>query len=141
VIIFEFLETRGGVLTSWLTALPSKGGLDKKERTKLKEKLDRLHQADYELARTLIAGASKKKGEPTFPSLFKLQIGGGVALRPLLCYGPESPKREVTFLSQAFEVGMEWRPRGVRAEANQRRTALVNRTARRVEYVAPREQE
>ncbi len=58
-------------------------GLDHVSQALLDQALDRLEQANAEALPGLLAGT--KKG---YPHVRKLQLGGKVRLRPLLCTGP-----------------------------------------------------
>ena len=117
--IYEFLDRRGcGVVSEW--------PLEIRDRARLEEKLGRLRQADFDLLTGLIAGAGVAK-------IFKLQVNGAVALRPMLCRGPFNMRGEVTLLVPATERDRKLVPGDAPRMAVERRQELLDdRTRRRL---------
>jgi len=125
VIIFELIDRKGPVITVWLLE-----ELEPKHRYLLEEKLDRITQADPEIAKTLISGTRAR-------GIFKVKVKSNIQLRPLLCYGPLRPKEEVTFLFPAYERDDDWEPSGAPEMASARRDQLTAGKAERVKYERP----
>ena len=75
-------------------------GLQKPDRARLEQKLARLRQISFELAKDtkLLAG-------PVLDSIWKLRVHASVMLRPHLCKGPIDNHAEYTLLIGAIEVG------------------------------------
>jgi hypothetical protein len=72
-------------------------GLQNVQRRQLDQLLDRLEQVDDPaFAARLMAG-------PVVQHIYKLQVGGGVRLRPMLCFGPIDISTELTLLCPATE--------------------------------------
>jgi hypothetical protein len=71
----------------------------------LEQALDRLEQARPEDLPHLIAGPLSSHHE-----LYKLQVGGKIRLRPILCRGPADKRRELTFLVPAYERNWKFDP-------------------------------
>jgi len=86
-------EDREGVISLWM-----RDDLQKRQRVQLQQKLDRLAQVDYDIARDWLAGTDA-------PGIFKLRLRGNVQVRPLCCYGPALPKAEITFLLGVTKKG------------------------------------
>lgn len=80
-------------------------GLEKVQRAKLNERLDKLeHHGDVLIPQVL---------SPTHVAgILKLRIHGNVQLRPLLCRGPVDVRHEFTILMGAKEIGDKWSPKG-----------------------------
>lgn len=122
MIIFEFVDHRGrGVITVW------RDGLEPPQQAQFDNKIDLLRR-EPKLLEGMMAGPLKG-----YRHLYKLQIGGKVRLRPLLCRGPVNVETELTLLAGAKEIGGTWEPPGARetAEAN-RKTLMLDRTRRQV---------
>lgn len=95
-------------------------GLQKTQRAKLNEKLDKLAEYGDELYPQLLTDSSET-------GIQKLRIkAGNVQLRPLLCRGPIATHEEYTLLMGAKEVGSNWEPSGAPAKAKQRKAAVVS---------------
>jgi hypothetical protein len=94
--------------------------LSTQARAALDNKIKRLSQNDYDLAikTKLLAG-------PIHKHIYKLRIGGSVALRPMLCRGPINNLSEYTFLLGAIEVGGKL-PDGAKEQAEQNRLEVIN---------------
>lgn len=118
----------GGALSEWRL------GLEKTDRAILDSKLNTLEAAD-DTGRMpgFIAGPIKHKGTK-YEGIYKLQAGGKLRLRPMLCKGPQDLDREVTFLVGAFEKGNDFEPKDAPGKAVERRTLLVHRRAQRRRY-------
>lgn len=127
--LWDFLSHRGeNVILRWA----KDERLTVRDRAILNQKLDRLCQIDFELARgtKLLAG-------PIYKHVYKLVIHGDVMLRPMLCRGPINNEEEYTVLLGAIENGGKL-PNGSKeqAEAN-RATILVDNARRRVHERIP----
>lgn len=103
--------------------------LDSISKALLDQALDRLGQVDMEALPGLIAGS--KRG---FPHIRKLQVGGKVRLRPLLCTGPQDKRRELTFLVPAFERNGRFDPPDAVEQAERRRIEVEGAEERRRRY-------
>lgn len=100
-------------------------GLQSKERAKLNEKLDKLHEHGDTLHPHMLTGTS-------VAGIQKLRVQGGVKLRPLLCKGPVDIASEYTLLMGAKEVGSKWLPKDAPTKANTRKAEVAaNPTGRR----------
>lgn len=80
----------------------------------------------------LIAGPIKH-----MPNIYKLQVGGKVRLRPLLCRGPVNKNAELTFLVGATERDGLFHPPGVKALAEERLKKLIADPKLRKRYEIP----
>ena len=91
--------------------------LSARDRAVLDQKLDRLSQIDFGLARgtNLLHGPVNKKLH-----IYKIRAMGDKAMRPLLCRGPLAVEEEYTLLEGALERDGKWDPRDApdRAAAN-----------------------
>lgn len=110
-------------MTAWTAEL------DHVSRALLDQALDRLEQSDAEALPRQLAGA--KSG---FPHIRKLQLGGRVRLRPLLCTGPQDKREELTFLVPAFERNGKFDPANAVQQADERRLAVEADETRRIPY-------
>lgn len=104
-------------------------GLDYVSQALLDQALDRLEQVDADALPALLAGA--KKG---YPHIRKLQLGGKVRLRPLLCTGPHDKREELTFLMPAFERNGKFDPTDAVQQADKRREEVESDEAKRIPY-------
>jgi len=78
-------------------------GLEKVQRAKLNERLDKLEQHGDGLLPQVLS--------PTHVAgILKLRVHGNVQLRPLLCRGPVRVRHEFTLLMGAKEIGDKWSP-------------------------------
>ena len=68
---------------------------------------------------------------PQHPEIRKLQLGGKVRLRPLLCTGPFDKLHELTFLIAAYERNGKYDPKGAPKKADRRRKLLLGNKGRR----------
>ena len=111
--IFDFLSDGGeNLIRRWADG----EALSRRDRAILNQKLDRLAQMDFDLARgtKLLAG-------PVHAHIYKLRVFGDVMLRPMLCKGPLRPDREYTVPVGAVERDGKLRP------AHCKVTAAANR--------------
>jgi hypothetical protein len=102
--------------------------LDETSQALLDQALDRLEQARQEDLPGLIKGTSGGR------EIRKLQVGGKIRLRPLLCTGPQDKVRELTFLMPAFERNWKFDPADAVEQAETRRRALLEDRSRRRIY-------
>jgi hypothetical protein len=99
--------------------------LQKPQRAKLNEKLDKLAQHGDDLHPNMLTDTS-------VPGIQKLRVKGNVQLRPLLCKGPVNIHSEYTLLMGAKEVGDKWLPKNAPTTADGKKSAVVaNSTKRR----------
>lgn len=103
--------------------------LDHVSQALLDQALDRLEQVDADALPALFAGA--KKG---YPHIRKLQLGGKVRLRPLLCTGPQDKRKELTLLMPAFERNGKFDPNDAVEQADKRREEVERDETRRIPY-------
>jgi len=121
--LFDFRSARGeNMILRWVK--------DEKLTTRacatLNQKLDRLQQMDYELAKNthLLAG-------PIYKNVYKLVIhADGVMLRPMLCRGPLDNEKEYTLLLGAIEKGGKL-PAGAKEKAEENRETVIGDLSRR----------
>jgi hypothetical protein len=134
VILYEYARGWGkegegrGVMTEWEREL-EREGRNAASLALLDQALDRLEQADFEELPRMIAGTL-----PRYPDIRKLQLGGRVRLRPLLCTGPENKREELTFLMPAFERNWIFDPKDAVEQADRRRKALLDGSRKRIVY-------
>lgn len=104
--------------------------LTTRDRAALNQKLDRLHQLDFDLAigTKLLAGPIAKQRH-----IYKLVIHGDVMLRPLLCRGPIDPETEYTLLLGAIERGGKL-PKEAPQHAEENRLIVLKDLSRRVSH-------
>jgi len=93
-------------------------GLEKPQRGKLNEKLDKLALYGDELHPEMLTGTG-------VPGIKKLRGRGNVQLRPLLCNGPVNVKQEYTLLKGAKEVGNKWEPKGAPSTAKRNKEEVI----------------
>lgn len=95
------------------------GKLQKPDRARLEQKLLRLRQISFDLAKEthLLAG-------PVYASIWKLRVNASVMLRPHLCKGPIDKHSEYTLLIGAIEVG-DSLPHDVEKKALSRESEVV----------------
>lgn len=92
--------------------------LQKTQRAKLNEKLDKLIKHGDELFPNMLTGTET-------PGILKLRIKGNVQLRPLLCKGPVDIDSEYTLLMGAKEIGGKWSPKNAPSTANDKKCEVV----------------
>jgi hypothetical protein len=123
--LWDFLDERQeNVILQWV----KDDDLTKRDRAVLNQKINRLSQMDYDLAKQtkLLAG-------PIYKHVYKLVIHGDVMLRPMLCRGPILNTEEYTFLIGVVETGGRL-PAGVKEKAENRRLVVVKDQRRRVQH-------
>ena len=105
-------------------------GLQKKERAKLGEKFVRLEtQGQDELFPGLLSGPLRGARH-----IYKIKIKGPVAVRPLLCKGPQKMNQEYTILMIALERDNQLVPRDALRIAENRRQEIITNPQRRVRH-------
>ena len=103
-------------------------GLEKPQRAKLNEKIDKLALYGDQLYPEMLSGT-------TVAGIQKLRAKGNVQLRPLLCNGPIDIKHEYTLLMGAKEVGGQWVPKGAPSKAAKLKAEVIkNHTKRRTKH-------
>jgi len=106
-------------------------GLEKKYRAMLNRKLKALEdESEHGLIPGLVVGPIKR-----YPHIYKLQIGGKVRLRPLLCKGPIDPNNELTLLIGATERDWKFGPKNAPEIAEKRRQEIILDSQRRCNHV------
>ena len=112
--------------SEWRDSLP------KMERARLDEKMRAIERMGF--------GVNCLKGPLTgYRHIYKIRIQGPtLALRPLLCRGPQDKLHEFTMLVPMLEVGDEDVPSRAKAEAEARRQQIERDPRRRVRYEVPR---
>lgn len=93
-------------------------GLEKPQRGKLDEKIDKLALYGDQLYPEMLTGTG-------VPGIQKLRGRGNVQLRPLLCTGPINIKKEFTLLMGAKEVGNKWEPKGAPSIAKIKKEEVI----------------
>lgn len=119
-VLYDFVNVQGkNEFKEWAASL------EKRERAKLNEKLDKLAQHGDELYPEMLAGTSVS-------GIQKLRSHGKVQLRPLLCKGPlineKTGKIEdaYTLLMGAKEIGSKWNPPEAPEKANKKKKELID---------------
>ena len=107
------------------------------QRGQIDEKIDSLATVGPEALPGLIAGPLSIKGKGKFSHIYKLQMGGKVRLRPLLCRGTKDLDAELTLLVGATERGGEFAPLNAPEKADLRRKEILNDDTYRQPYVFP----
>lgn len=106
-------------------------GLERKYRAMLNRKLKALEdETEHGLIPGLVVGPIKG-----YSHIYKLQIGGRVKLRPLLCKGPIDPNNELTLLIGATERGWKFDPQNAPETAEKRRQEIIRDSQRRCNHV------
>lgn len=123
--IWDFIDSRGrNVIREWV----NDERLTKRDRAALNQKIKRLAQIDFELARNtkLLAG-------PIYRHIYKLVIHGDVMLRPMLCKGPIGIETEYSLLLGAIERGGKL-PAGSAEQAEENREVIIRDHQRRIPH-------
>lgn len=122
--LFDYCDGRGNDIAR------ATRGLQKKERAKLGEKFARLEtQGQDELFPSLLIGPLHRAKH-----IYKIRVNGRVALRPLLCKGPQNMDQEYTILMIAEERDRQWVPRHALRTAENRRQEIIANPQRRVRH-------
>lgn len=110
--LFDYVDAHGrNLIKDWSESL------QKVQRAKLNERLDKLQLHGPDLFPEMMAGSG-------VAGIEKLKVKGKVQLRPLLCKGPIDIQGEYTLLMGAKEVGNEWSPSDAREVALKRKNAV-----------------
>lgn len=99
-------------------------GLEKPQRAKLNERIDKLALYGDALYPEMLAGSS-------VAGIQKLKVRGNVQLRPLLCKGPVNIQDEYTLLMGAKEVGSKWVPKGAPSTAATKKAEVIKDPTKR----------
>lgn len=94
-------------------------GLQKAEKAKLREKLDKLILHGDDLHPQMLT-------DTPVPGIQKLRVHGPVQLRPLLCKGPVNVSVEYTMLKGAKEVGNKWSPKNAPTTADGNKNEIIS---------------
>ena len=120
--LFDYFSTGNeNEIASWTR------GLEKRQRIKLRSKLDDLIRYGPDLPPQLLAGTG-------VPHIYKLKVKGNVQLRPMLCKGPIDNDGEFTLLIGAIEADYELHPADAIARAVARRLEIISDPARRCKH-------
>lgn len=120
--LFDYFDSNShNLIKAWTE------GLQKNDRAKLNERLDKLAKHGDELVPRILTGT-------TVPGIQKLRIQGRVQLRPLLCKGPHDLHGEYTLLAGAKEVGDVLTPKGVEQTALTRKKDVISDEGRRKKH-------
>ena len=149
MIIFDYVGARGSAEAKAAkkakkSAPPIKGDVRRwrddqqvPQRTQFDEKLDSLASAGPEMVPGLIAGPLSVKGKGKFRHIYKIQMGGKIRLRPLLCRGTQNLDAELTLLIGATERDGQLEPLNAPEKADSRREEILNDDTHRQPYVLP----
>ena len=111
--LYDFLDSNSvNMIKQWAD------GLQKAERGKLREKIDKLAMHGDALHPHMLSDSG-------VAGIQKLRVQGGVKLRPLLCKGPVALHTEYTLLMGAKEIGSKWSPKDAPSTANQNKKAVA----------------
>lgn len=111
--LYDYVNAQGeNELKKWAE------GLQKVQRAKLNEKLDKLQLYGDGLHPHMLTDTGT-------PGIQKLRVKGNVQLRPLLCKGPVQVNSEYTLLMGAKEVGGKWVPREAPRTADALKQAVI----------------
>lgn len=117
--LFDYVNPQGvNEFKEWTEAL------EKPQRAKLNEKLDKLEIYGDALYPEMLTGTP-------VAGISKLRIKGNVQLRPLLCKGPVVINTEYTLLMGAKEVGSKWVPKAAPETANSKKQLVIIEPANR----------
>lgn len=112
--LFDFINDKGeNEFKTWVI------GLEKIQRAKLNEKIDKLYIHGDALHPHMLSDTG-------VPGIQKLRVQGGVKLRPLLCKGPVLINSEYTFLKGAKEIGSKWSPKNSPTIADELKVIVMN---------------
>jgi len=123
--LYDYIDYRGvNQFENWTK------GLDKGYRGRLNRKLKALEDNEPDLLPGLISGPITGHAH-----IYKIKLGGRLALRPLLCKGPINNKSELTLLMGAVEKGFRWEPRNAPETAERLRQEIIDNPQRRCDHV------
>lgn len=113
-LIFDYVNHQGqNEFKEWTS------GLEKPQRAKLNEKLDKLELYGDTLHPEMLTGTG-------VAGIKKIRTKGNVQLRPLLCNGPINVKNEYTLLMGAKEIGNKWVPRNAPTLAKTKKQEVID---------------
>ena len=122
--LFDYCDGRGNDIAR------ATRGLQKKERAKLARKFIALEtNGQDELYPGLVSGPLRGARH-----IYEIKINGPVAVRPLLCKGPQNMNQEYTILMIAQERDNQWVPRNAPQIAENRRQEIITNPQRRVRH-------
>ena len=127
LVFWEYLTRRGErEFSIWRAGLPSV------ERALLDEKMRAIEM--------LGIGVGCLKGPLRgHRHIYKIRVQGPtIAVRPLLCRGPQNKGSEFTMLRPMVEIGGKDDPPGAKDDAERRRLEILADPSRRVRYEVPR---
>jgi hypothetical protein len=137
VIVYDYVgrrrgkEKRRGAVRKWRDELPVS------DRAIIDDKLRTLRDIDDPgLMPGFIVGPLSIRGQK-FPHIYKIQAGGKVRLRPLLCRGPKAPEKELTLLVGAKERDGRFEPQTAPETAVRRRDEVIADENYRQGYAFP----
>jgi hypothetical protein len=124
--LYDYVESGSNMIRVWTL------GLQPEERARLKAKLKTLEKVTdpLQLPKFIFPVDTK------YPEIRKAKagvMGSKTALRPMLCRGPANKNTEITLLIGAKESGGKL-PKGIAAEAERRRQAIIADQKRRVPH-------
>ena len=123
---WEYLDGRGNrEFSQWRLGLPVS------ERALLDEKMRAIERMGLNVS--CLKGPLRG-----YRHLYKIRVQGrNVALRPLLCRGPQNKDTEFTLLKPMTEVGRRDQPPSAKPEAEARRLEVERNPTRRARYEVP----
>ena len=134
MIIYDYVgDEQEGAVRAW------RDGQQSVQRAQLDQKLSMLRAAGLDLLPGLMVGPIRVKGKQC-PHIYKLQIGGKVRLRPLLCKGTVDPDFELTLLAGATERDFEFVPANAPSVAMKRREEVIDNANLRKPYRYPEDE-
>lgn len=124
-VLYDYVDRRGiNQFQIWTE------NLEKNYRGMLHRRLQAVEATEPGLITGLIVGPIRG-----YPHIYKLQIGGKVKLRPLLCKGPADTLGELTLLMGATERDFRWEPDDAPGTAELRRQEILADPTRRCCHV------
>jgi len=130
VIIYEYVDSQGnGEITEWRKTL------QKDQLAQLDVKIELILRVDdLDMLPGILVGTGQKNRKEKTPHIFKLQIGGRIRLRPMVCTGPSGG---ITLLLGAVERNWKLEPRNAPELAELRRKEIIANPGRRRIYAQP----
>lgn len=93
--------------------------LSKRQRIKLRQKLDALAVSGSNLSTGLLEG-------PIFDLVYLLKVHGNVQLRPTICKGPINVEKEFTILLGVIEKDWKYQPADYKQKSKVHRQAVLS---------------
>lgn len=121
--IFDYKDLKGNVMQRWADKMP----MQKRERAKLDLRIDLLERVEDNLPPGLLHNTNCKH-------IMHLVVNGQVALRPMLCRGPNNTNNEFTFLIGATERDRKYIPRDAPKRADENRADLIENPHKRCDH-------